>query len=268
MIRAETEPRRASGISDKEYAARIKWSGKLRRIFRTEVIDNANSLEMAEEVSRRNDGLVVVFTHFSRIDPVHMILAMAKREEIGKKNFLIPIALHQDRRKLHELGNEAAIKLMPIVTENTLKRKKYQDRKLNEGGGAYLNEAADSIKKGEVIFVSAQGEREPRLGKPKKPTMGLFMRKMKLKGIENYSILFVGFEIKGTKDYSKKKGFNFLNRYTANIGACLGSKIILERATEMAIKAGQTSGKHESLLRYVDQVIYEELSKVAPPEYR
>ena len=268
MIRAETEPRRPSDVNGKEYAARVKWSRRLRHVLRTEVIDNASSLELAEEVSRRNDGLVVVFTHFSRIDPVHTILVMVKQEEIGRKNFLVPIALHQDRHIFHKLGNETAIKLIPIVTENTLKRDGYKNRKPNEGGREYLNEAADSIRKGEVVFVSAQGEREPHLGQPEKPTMGLFMRKMKLSGIENYSILFVGFEIKGTEDYSKKKGFNFLNRYTANIGACLSSKTILERATGMAREAEKISEKPANPFKHVDRVIYEELNKVVPPEYR
>jgi hypothetical protein len=268
MIRTEAKFGRVSDVSYEEYVARKKWAGRLKHIFRSEVIDNNNSLELAEKVSRRNEGLVVVSTHFSKTDPVHAMLAIVERTEIAKKKIIVPIAVHQDKSYYHRIGEATAIKVMPIVTENTLKRKKYKNRKLNEGGKEYLNEAVDSIGKGETVFVSAQGERAPHLGQPEKPTIGLLMFAAEQKGIKNYSILFVGFEIKGTKDYSKKRGFNFLNKYTTNIGACLSNNEILERATEMAKQAKAVSGKRENPFKYVEQVVFEELRKVVPPSYR
>lgn len=246
---------KTSDINIQELASREKWVRRLGHVFRSEVKDPNNSLDLAKQALRRGDGLIIASTHFSRPDPVHAMIGTLRQTELMYKKIIAPIAVHQDNPIYHWLGNKTGVKLMPIVTENTRNRKKYKDRKLNEGGQEYLDEAVDGLANGRIIYVSPQGERMSHLGHPEKPTLGTLMIEAKRKrGNVNYSILFVAFEIIGTKDYSKKRGFNLADKYIIHIGAILTGKQILELA----------GGKFKA----VDQIAYDKLGEFSPEEYK
>jgi|WetSurMetagenome_2_1015567.scaffolds.fasta_scaffold117571_2 hypothetical protein len=269
MIRQEAESGKAANVSAKEHAARMKWAGILRNVFVCEAAGNLHSLKLAEEASQRGEAVFVVSTHFSKTDPVHTILEMTKLMELRKKNFLVPIALHQDKRPYHWLGDRTGVKLMPIVTENTLKREKYKDHKPNEGEKEFFIEIVDAVREGKVIPVSAQAEREPYMKETEKPTMGMIINELEEKGIRNYSVIFVASEIKGIKNYAKKNGMNFFSKHILNIGDCLSR----EKLFEQAVKIQQDpeiifSKKRKSLMRCVNHVIYEGLREAAPKSYK
>lgn len=273
MSKAEIQPGKGPDISFPTLITRRLTSAALRHtVLRYEETDNDHSVDKAEGLLNKGHGLIVVINHFSRPDPPYAVQIIFDHSIMGKKEIVVPIAVHVDNFLFHLLGKVDDFTPMPIVTGNTVKRKKYQHREVNEGMSEYLGKSIDSLKEGKIVVIAPQGERQGNLGQPNKTTIGTLMRKATAADLENYAFLFIGFGIKGIDDYSKKKGLNLLDKYTANIGACLTSEEVMAKATilmeEAQEGAGDVSRKPKSPFRFVDRVIYDELRKVVPPSYR
>src|ERR1035437_2597814 len=134
---------------------------------------------------------------------------------MDKKGIVVPIAVHMDNPLFHFLGKMTGVTLKPIVTKNTLKKEKYENRKLNDGMDGYLDKSISSLKEGKVVVLAPQGERMSHLGQPSNLAIRTLMKQAAKADLENYAFLFIGFEIKGITDYSKKNvgGFNLSKQY-------------------------------------------------------
>lgn len=273
MSKAEIQPGKRSDISIPKQITRKLTSAVLgHTVLRYEETDNDHSVDKAEGLLNQGHGLIVVINHFSRPDPPYAVEIIFDHPTMGKKEIVVPIAVHVDNFLFHLLGRADGFTPMPIVTKNSVKRERYQDREVNEGMKEYLTKSIDSLKEGKIVVIAPQGERQDNLGQPNNPTIGTLMKKATTADLENYAFLFIGFGIKGIDDYSKKRGFNLLDKYTATIGACLTREEVMAKATTLMEEAqegaGDVSRKPKNPFRFVDGVIYAELRKVVPPNYR
>lgn len=256
MARAEIETGKASDINLFERAGRKVAVVVLSPVFRSERTDNDHGIDKAKEVLRQGNGLIIIINHFSLKDPPLAINEVLRHTEMSNKKVISPVAYHMDKKLYHWLGKMIGVTLKPIVTKNTVKEGKNNGRELNDGMKEYSSGAIRLLKEGGIVILAPQGTRMSHLGQRDNPTVGTLMATARRNGLENFAFLFIGFSIEGVDDYSGKKvrGFNPLRKYGINIGACLTSE-------EMLTRAGGD-------FRNVDAVIFEELRKVVPSNYR
>jgi hypothetical protein len=263
------EARKGAEINPFQYIARKLAITVLSPVARSERTDEKCSINKAKEMSKNGKGLIIVINHPTGKDPEQALYEIFRHSILDTKKVITPIAYHIDNFLYPILKPLIGLTRKPIVTESTIKKGKNKGHKLNEGMTEYFDEAIEGLKKGEIVVVAPQGERMSHLGEPDKPTIGRFMAGAKRKDLNDYAFLFIGFGIEGVSDYSNKKltGLNLFKRYTTNIGSCLTSEEILVRAAFLAKEAKKISGKTESVYKFVDQVIFEELRNVVPANY-
>lgn len=224
-------------------------------ILRSETTDTNHNIDRAKELLRAGNGLIVVINHFSIKDPPLAANEVFHHREMGNKRLIAPIAYHMDSPWYHSLGKLIGFSLAPIVTENTVRVGKNGGLAQGEGTNSYVAKSLDLLRDGGVVILAPQGSRKGHLGQPER-TVSMLMLTAKRKKIENISLLFLGFGIRGVDDYSDKKvrGFNPFKKYDINVGACLTKEELI--------------GKAAGDFRNVDKVVFEELRKVVPPNYR
>lgn len=272
MVEART--RKESDIDLFRYGARKLADATISpRVFKSELTDSGRSIDKAREALGNNKGVIFIINHLSERDPAQIVREIFHDKGMGRKKIIAPIAVHHDHLWLHAAGKLLGVTLKPIVTENTRKEQRYRDRKLNEGKAEYSTESIEGLKKGRIVVLAPQGERMPKLGHPqfKNLVIGTLMALAKKNKLDNYAFLFIGIGIKGVDDYSdgkRIKGFNPSDVYTLNIGTFLTNEDVLAQATRLATETAVISKKPENPLRFVDQVIFEELRKVVPDAYK
>lgn len=248
---------KAANVGFLEHAARKLAIALLSpTILRYETTDSADSIAKAEKLLKEGQGIIVTHNHFSDGEPPRTVEELFRNTVMGSKKIIAPIAYHMNAFPYRLLGKILDVTLKPIVTKNTVKEKRYKDYKLNEGTEKYFAESIELLKKGGILVLAPQGTRMSHLGQSYSPTVGTFMAGAKKNKLVSYAFLFIGFGIKGVDDYSKEgiRGLNLSREYIMNIGACLTSQEILERA----------KGNY----REVDKIVYDELRKVVPDAYK
>lgn len=277
MFKAETQPGKGSNVSFLQHSARIIATTMLSPTFlRSETTNNDGSIGKAKEALRSGKGLVVVINHFSLKDPPQATSELFHHKVTGSKKITAPIALHRDSPWFHRIGRLLGYNLVRIVTESTIKEGKNDGLDKNDGLMKYISNSTKLLKNGGIVILAPQGTRMSQLGQPNpnNPVVGALMASAKRDSVNDYVFLFMGLGIKGVKDYSGKKtrGFNPLKKYTLEIGACLTDEEVMEKANILMNNASEepekVSKKTKNPLRFVDTVIFDELRKVCPPNYR
>ncbi len=258
MSKAEIQPGKTANVGFLQRGARIAATAILSPTFlRSEVTKNKDSIKKAKEALKSGKGLIVIINHFSLKDPPQATNELFHHTVTGSKRIIAPIAFHRDNPWLHRIGKIFGHDLAPIVTENTIREGKNDGHKKNDGIGEYIAESTKLLKKGGIVILAPQGTRMPRLGQPDPNNLavGSLMASARKNGVKDYVFLFMGLGIQNTDRYSQKtRGFNPFKKYTLNVGACLTSEEIL-------IRAGDN-------FRNVDAVIFRELDRTVPPNYR
>lgn len=274
------ETRNVAEISPSEARTRKIITAIGSKIFRFETIGNIGSLEKAEKLVGEGYNVIVINSHPSEGDSPRGLMRIFRLAIMGKMKIIAPIAYHENKFVYRTLAKWTGITLGPIVTQSTINKGKADGHKLNYGMPKYTDDLVKMFRERAILDVSPQGERQTELAEnPDKNTIATTLREIKWKGryekpeinLDKTVFLFFGFGIKGEKDYFSRKGVEKLNwgkKYTLNVGACLTYKEFLTRATELAEKAGVRSGKKENPIYFIDQVIYDELNKVVPEEYK
>jgi hypothetical protein len=240
----------------------LRWGARkfavltLSPFLRAEMTDKFHSFDKAKKILKEGNGLIVVINHFSKKDPFQAIREIFYHRVTDSKKLIAPIAYHMDHKVLHYLAPALDVTRKVIVTRNTLDEGKNNGLELNFGKKEYYADTIKLLRKGGIILLAPQATRMPNLGQPHNRAAGGILKFAQESEFTNFAFLFMGIGIKGIDDYStgKIRGLNLLKRYTVNIGPCLTSKEILE-------KAGGD-------FRNVDGIIYEELGKVVPKAYR
>lgn len=260
---------KAANVGFLKHVARELTTAALRpTVLRSEVTDNDHSIDRAKAILRDGNGLIVVINHFSLKDPLLAVIEVFRNTIMGSRKIITPIAYHMDRSIFRKIGGVNGVTFMSIVTKNTMKEGKNNDRKLNDGMLEYIAKSVELLKRGGIVVLAPQGTRMSHLGQPDNLTVGTFMAAAKKNELENYAFLFIGFGIKGVDDYSKKREFNLFEKYIVNIGACLTSEEVLTEAEKMAEESGETLKKLRSPLRFVDKVVYKKLREIVPQNYK
>lgn len=248
------EAGKAANIDLKHKIGRIITATVLSPVLRSETTDTNGSIEKAKDVLKRGQGLMIIINHFSGKDPIQAIREVFRYPVMNDKKVIAPIAVHTDNPMVHFVGKITDTAPKPIVTQKTIDAGKNNGRPLNDGMKEYLEDSINLLKKGGIVVLAPQGTRMPHLGQPNSPTIGTLMAAAKRNKLENFAFLFIGFGMKDVDDYSKKTKLNPRDRYTVNIGSLLMSEEILARA--------------EGKFKNVDAVIYDELRKAVPENYK
>lgn len=272
MAKTETQAGKAADVGFFKHAARELTIAALRpTVLRSKTIDNNHSIDRAKEILRNGKGLIVIINHFSLKDPPQAVSEVLHHTVMGSKKIITPIAYHMNSGILRKILNIYGVTLKPIVTNNTVKEGKSNGHELNDGMAEYFSESMELLKEGGIIVLAPQGTRMSHLGEPdpKNLAIGALMAATKKNGIGNKcAIVVMGLGIKGVDDYSQKKEVNLFSKYTVNIGACLTFEEVLAEAEKMAEESGETLKKLRDPLRFVDKVVYRELRKIVPDNYK
>ena len=268
---ANIEAGRGSNISFPKQIVRKVAVTILSSFLRSETINNPDSIDKAEKILKSGHGLIIVINHFSKKDAPQLLNVIFRNKTMANREIVAPLAYHANPPINQAIGKMLNVIPMSIVTQSTMDKGKNRGKELGDGLTDYFKKAIESLRKPGIVGLTPQGSRESNLGKQfNHPAVGTFMMTAERKHLDDYGVLFIGFGIKGANDYSKEKvgKFNLLKKSTVKIGACLTNKEILERAAKLAEAAKEISGKRESLFRFVDTIIHEELLKVVPDAYK
>lgn len=225
-----------------------------------------DGLSRLEELAKKGYGSLILPIHFSKSDGPRVIATVFEDPVLGKREILLPEAIHQHRKWKGPVGKLIGVTICPIVTDNTRKFVKDNPSEATKFEEAIArNPTADLLRKyidralyvlgsGGVVIMFPQGGRCPSLTTISSATHTL-LNQSNRREIEKIAILFLGLGIKGEEDY-QKDGIDDVNLhkiYEVRVGRTLIKKELFEEAME----------KNQS----VDTVVLEELRKVVPPAY-
>jgi hypothetical protein len=258
-------------ISTKDYARRKIVRTLVTPVLRQEriVIEPEGHERARRLVEDEGYALCAVYSHPSQTDPARLLTVLIDIPFLKNRHILSPIAVHQNFARIPQgAAALAAIKVMPIVTEESLKKQAEKNEKRvsqgkkpknrwerNAGLGKFTQEMVEDMRNGRVVLLSTQGTRQPRLEIPESPTMGHLFLQLRRRHVEKVAFWFMGVGIPGTTDYQTVRGYNFLSkRYDFYTGSTLTMQEILDRA----------GGKIDQ----IDRVMTEELDKYVPFSYK
>lgn len=233
----------------------------LSKFFRTRIASGRENLEEAAEfVEREGVGLSIKINHFSRSDPLQAMLAATMHPSFADRRIVAPIAAHQTLPKhvrFVERSMRVGVELFPVVTRNTIERARAKGKAegLSAGQGSmqYLSRAAEVLMHGGIDVSAPQGERQGYLkpfdGRP----FATFVQMMRRRQVDNFGVLFLGFELEGVENYHNVRGFNVCREYSINFGKFFSRDSMLEAA----------GGRSADL----DLWAWEQLASVTSPSY-
>ncbi len=191
-------------------------------------------VEIVEDGIRRGDelleqgwGLVLPFTHFGGRDIVEMCLRpfAASRVLVTKPAVVSIEWSHFWGFSAPRLfANLSGITLVPIVTEDTLKKGKNYDSQrralpLGHGTFEYLSLARRTLKQGGLVWVSPQQGRRTRLELSDKEPMKFLLGKEN--ELQKVAVLFVALSLYNETDYSKRDMLNLGRTFVVKMGPTL-----------------------------------------------
>ncbi len=193
----------------------IAWRRRFIKIWqpliapaRVEIVQNG--IQRADELLEQGWGLVLPFTHFSGRDIVEMTLRpFAAGRMLVTRPIVVSIEWsHYWGLSIPRLSAEmTGITLIPIVTEDTIKKRKNYDRQkrplpLGHGTFEYLSLARRALKEGGAVYVSPQQGRRPALELSDKEPMKFLLGKEN--ELQKVAVMFVALSLHGEVDYSKR----------------------------------------------------------------
>lgn len=225
-----------------------------------------NRLQRMEQLAEDGYGSLILINHFSKGEFSRVIGAMFANSALGDREYLLPVALHQDRGWYHPVGRLIGVSLYQIISpdtikfaeENPTKSKKIEEFLTREGGSslmhAYVERGLEVLDQGGVVIMAPQGARRPYL-ESVTSAVGLLLGRAKDKNKDKIAITFLGVSIPGVEDYSQEgmQGYHLGEMYELNAGTTI-------TASEMQSRADGKS-------RMINQITLEELTKVVPSNY-
>lgn len=228
-------------------------------LFPCVINDKNQLLQKVRTASKKGDGLVIVYTHFSLRDAMEVNRSIIFKDPVLKKREVInPLAYHQNNLLMYLIGKFYHGTVAPIVNNSTLSKKGYEHLPKGKGLTEFIALSTKVLEKGGVITLAVNASRKEKLDMrdPLKP-IGYLIASLQAKGIRNYGFLLVGFTAKNAKNYSKKEvgGMNIGKTYIINLANYYSLEELLNQS-EVSAKVGN-----------VDKFIRLEIAKVTPKEY-
>lgn len=231
----------------------------LRPLLPCTIVDKNHALQKVHQAGKRGDGLVIVFTHFSLRDAMEVNRSIVYTDPVLKNREVInPLAYHQYNKPLELIGKFFHGTFVPIVNNSTLRKKGYEHLPKGKGLPEFVNAASNVLTKGGIVSLAVNASRIEKLDieDPQKP-VGYLIASLQAKGVKNYGLLLIGFEVKNAKNYKKKEvgSFNICKTYIMNLAGYYSLEELLNHP--------EVKGKVSN----VDSFVRKELAKVSPKEY-
>ncbi len=210
----------------------IAWRKRIARIWRpphaparVEIVQNG--LARADELLEQGWGLVMPFTHFCGRDIFEMVL---RPFALNSALITRPIVVGVEWSHFWGVsiprfsGWLGGFTLVPIVTEDTIKKRKNFDSQhkalpLGHGTFEYLTLARRALKEGGAVFVSPQQGRRPSLELSSKEPMKFLLGREN--DLQKVGIMFVGLSLQGEVDYSRRTFMNVGKTFDVRLGPTL-----------------------------------------------
>lgn len=204
---------------------------------RVQIVENG--VQRGDELMEQGWGLVLPFTHFCGRDVFEMVL---RNFAVGRVLVTKPIvagvewSFLQGFSILQFLAQISGITLVPIVTEDTIKKHRNQDPQgrplpLGHGTMEYLSLARRALKEGGAVFVSPQQGRRPRLMLSDKEPMKFLLGKES--DSQKVAVLFVALSLVDEKDYARRTFLNLGRTFDVRLGPTLTKAELFEIARNM-----------------------------------
>ena len=213
---------------------------------------NGNVVSSIREAERLHTeqgcGVIYAYNHFDRTDPLLALYIQYWASEILRGiPTLSPIEqkqFEQNEWVVAPLAAKTGNTLKPIVTEDTINQygvlreaeekkvfpsKSGKDMHESDGFQNYITAAKDALMSGESVLLPIAAGRRPSLytsatlQDTRSRDLGpLSVLSMKIGGkkekVQKVAIAFIGIGLKGVRDYSKRRGFNFAHRAEITFG--------------------------------------------------
>lgn len=226
---------------------------------------------LKHEFLDKKKGVITIAMHFSQADPVWSINDTTEERKYRNVPISGPIAKHQAFPGLVKLVSHAGIDLTSVVTSETIKKaqEKGNPKKLTRGDGLrnYIEQSAETIRKGGIVFVSPNATRNPNLVKDEQGVVTGLLTALAIKKVTKFGIHFVAFEIEGLQDYSKKKGYNFFSKYKVIHGNTYSIDEFMILAAGEIIDGETKLETHKRAVRNIESTVFSELGRIAPSAY-
>jgi len=254
----------------------------------------------AEDLAEDGYGTVVNTSHFGKSDMPIDISRVFASPVLGRREVLLPIAIHQFKEWYVPVGRLLGIELAPIITPDSLeyvkthpgKEQKFmnyiktellkdEERDLEETISSrliitkllrrYIDRGIVTLGRGGAVIMATQGERCANLN-PDTYTSSLSLLLGRANEVqpplENIAVTSVGLGLRGVitgpvRSYEGRNGYNFSKIHEVNEGSTMTKREIEKRAQEPEV----IERARERKLRPVDEVGYEELARIVPLAY-
>lgn len=239
-------------------------------ILRNETRDPFGGLLKMQEGIRQGTGAVVIFTHFSEVDPVWMMNGVT--EKIGMRNIPILQPIASDRTyggAIIKLSGAVGIDLSPIVTPDAKERALHAGKLVTQGDGleTYMEKAAKTLQEGGIVSTPYFATRQPHLSESGPGVTTKLLYEMQNRGVQDFNIHFAAPEILGVKDYREKRKFNLFTKHIINHGETYSIQEFLELCGGESIPGETERRKKYRALKNVEKTAYEAFKKIVPTGY-
>jgi len=240
--------------------------GTLEMFFPYKSNETKDSLCQVDKMLESGYGMVFVINHFSMRDFFSVMEKLfLESKQLVKKDFLIPIAQHQNENSiLAELVSMGDVTLSPIVTKETKKKEaeiisrgKSVPWEMHEegfGNKQYITNSTQTLKDGGVVIVAPQGSRRSSWEPFENRSISALVVSTLRSKVEKVGFTYLGLEMLGSQNYDGASGFNIFKKYKIN----MSNPITREQLIDSAKQKGTS----------LEQEVYNSMLDLVPPAYK
>jgi hypothetical protein len=240
--------------------------GTLEKFFPYRSNEAKDSLAQVDQFLESGYGMVFVINHFSMRDFFSVMEKLfLESKQLVKKDFLIPIAQHQNENSiLAELVNMGDVTLSPIVTKETKKKEaeiisrgKSVPWEMHEegfGNKQYIKNSTKVLKEGGVVIVAPQGTRQPLWQPFENRSISALVSSTMISKVEKVGFTYLGLEMLGAQNYDAVSGFNILKKYKINMSNPITREQLIDNSRQNN--------------RTLEEEVYNSMLDLVPPAYK
>ncbi|MGE5139659.1 MAG: hypothetical protein ACM3JD_09370, partial [Rudaea sp.] len=201
----------------------------------------------AEKLSEQGWGILMPFSHFSARDSMEMtIRPLSASPVLRSKPMVIAIewSHYWNLPPLRLVARLAGVTLIPIVIDDTLKKRKNYDAQhrplpLGHGTLEYFRVARRALRENGIVWVSPQQGRRPKLELTEREPMKFVLGKEN--DFQNIAVMFIALSLKGEVDYSRRTGLDLGKTFDVKMGPTITKAELYALSREMGRSIDETT---------------------------